>query len=404
MTLFHKVQESHHCESVLGVAFFEWVAESPMDINLFLAPLEGANPSGGELRNDGRFHAIERLMESAARSVRMENLKAGGTTAAAVDWSGVLAQSEELAPSGRDLRLLVIVARAAANAEGFEGLAEGLAMLAGTIDLFWETVHPELRPGGTRAEAALRRSNALYQLENADNGLLGDLEFLPILAPRGLGIVTGGDLAIGQVTAHAFTTEIAPGMGQKERETAVAEHEARVARVAMVCRAQWTEQTASMQALVAGVLAAQAQLAVLEAAMTARIGENGIGFRLSKLEKFLSRVLVTLNTGSAGAASVPGGAAMAPAADASAAAAPGPVPAGGHLAASLQVNTRRDVERMLDLIIEFYERTEPGSPIPHLARRIRKMVPMNFLQLMEEIAPSGIKEFKNAAGVVEEKK
>ena len=51
------------------------------------------------------------------------------------------------------------------------------------------------------------------------------------------------------------------------------------------------------------------------------------------------------------------------------------------------------------MIIDFYERTEPSSPIPHLARRVRTMVPMNFLQLMEEIAPSGMKEFKNVAGV-----
>jgi type VI secretion system protein ImpA len=27
------------------------------------------------------------------------------------------------------------------------------------------------------------------------------------------------------------------------------------------------------------------------------------------------------------------------------------------------------------------------------------MVPMDFMQLMEEIAPSGMKEFKNATGV-----
>jgi type VI secretion system protein ImpA len=55
------------------------------------------------------------------------------------------------------------------------------------------------------------------------------------------------------------------------------------------------------------------------------------------------------------------------------------------------------------MIIDFYERTEPSSPIPHLARRMRKMVPMTFVQLMEEIAPSGLKEFRNVAGVTEEK-
>ena len=40
-------------------------------------------------------------------------------------------------------------------------------------------------------------------------------------------------------------------------------------------------------------------------------------------------------------------------------------------------------------IIEFYDRTEPASPVPFLARRMLRMVPMDFLQLMEELAPSG---------------
>jgi type VI secretion system protein ImpA len=34
---------------------------------------------------------------------------------------------------------------------------------------------------------------------------------------------------------------------------------------------------------------------------------------------------------------------------------------------------------------------------------MRKMVPMNFVELMEEIAPSGMKEFRNVAGVFDEK-
>lgn len=80
------------------------------------------------------------------------------------------------------------------------------------------------------------------------------------------------------------------------------------------------------------------------------------------------------------------------------AAAPAPAPAGPP-----QINSRRDVERALDLIIDFYERTEPSSPLPHLARRMRKMVSMNFMQLMEEIAPSGMKEFRNVAGVFDDK-
>ena len=58
----------------------------------------------------------------------------------------------------------------------------------------------------------------------------------------------------------------------------------------------------------------------------------------------------------------------------------------------------------LDRIIEFYDRTEPASPVPFLARRMRRMVPMDFLELMEDLAPSGLKEFRSLAGLGDDKK
>ena len=91
--------------------------------------------------------------------------------------------------------------------------------------------------------------------------------------------------------------------------------------------------------------------------------------------------------------------AAAPAAGAAPAAAAPAVPA-----VDGAIRNRADVENSLDRIVEFYERTEPSSPIPHLARRMRRMVAMDFLELMEEIAPSGLKEFRNIAGVDDKKK
>ena len=60
--------------------------------------------------------------------------------------------------------------------------------------------------------------------------------------------------------------------------------------------------------------------------------------------------------------------------------------------------SREEVIACLDRIIEFYDRTEPASPVPFLARRMRRMVPMDFLELMEDLAPSGLKEFRSLAG------
>jgi type VI secretion system protein ImpA len=69
-----------------------------------------------------------------------------------------------------------------------------------------------------------------------------------------------------------------------------------------------------------------------------------------------------------------------------------------------RLSSREDVIACLDRIIEFYDRTEPASPVPYLARRMRRMVPMDFIELMEDLAPSGLKEFRALAGLEDDRK
>lgn len=373
----------------------------------FLAPIEGPNPSGVELRNDIRFHGLERLTAPANRANRLEAVKSGGTVQ--VDWQTVLDDAAALAASGRDLRLIVMAARALTNDGGFAGLAQGLGLLTDTLTGFWDSLHPMLRDAATPPEAATRRINAIRQIENPDDGILGDLEFLAQLAPRGIGPITGGDLAAGAMNRAAVLAEAPSGLGEKEQAAIIAAHEARVNRVTAGVRATAAEQPEVFAALTTDAAAATTALAALEAALNVHVMDNGIGVKFGKLDAFLTRVQTALTTLVAAAdpdghtaqpqtgQPINGASHMEPALNGAAA----PLAAGPS--GPMQVNTRRDVERSLDLIIAFYERTEPSSPIPHLARRMRKMVPMNFMQLMEEIAPSGMKEFRSVAGVFDDK-
>ncbi len=374
-----------------------------MELSSFMTPLEGGNPSGAELRNDPRFHAIERLIEPATRAQRLANIASGGVGTVTVDWAAALDLGAGLAASGRDLRLLVMMVRALANSDGFAGFADGLALLTGTVGQFWDSVHPELRPGPSVKEAAQRRTNALQQMQNPDTGVLGDLEFAIIFSPRGLPVVTGSDLAVTAVNSTAYVTEAFSGIGVKEVAEATAAHEARTQRVTTALRDQADKQADRMAEVRAAVALCRTRLAELEAALTERIGENGVRFSFADIDRFLTRVSETL--GSFQGASAESGVAMSVSATASGPGASGTTAAFAPAAALPgQVNSRADVEKLLGLIIDYYDRTEPSSPIPHLAKRMKKMVPMNFLQLMEELAPSGMKEFKTVAGVAEDKK
>lgn len=379
-----------------------------MIIDSLLSPIDAANPSGTELRNDARFHALERQLESLSRESRQRQIDSGNTGAVDLDWAQLLADAAELAASGRDLRLLVIVARLQTNEEGLAGLSRGLGVLAETVTRYWDTVHPMLRDSPSKRESALRRINALYQIENADSGILGDLEFATLLSPRGLGPITGGDLAVGGMSRAAFLAEGPTGLGDKELADLIARHEARVNRVKAACRATAAERPEEMAALIAAVKDAETALAGLEAALAPHVTENDTTVKFAALAQFLSRVGQTLaseQTVSAENQTTPAPAekAEAPAMNGASPPAAGTPPPGAASTITGAINSRRDVEKCLDQIIDFYERTEPSSPIPHLARRMRKMVPMNFMQLMEEIAPSGMKEFRGVAGVFDEK-
>ena len=54
-----------------------------------------------------------------------------------------------------------------------------------------------------------------------------------------------------------------------------------------------------------------------------------------------------------------------------------------------RVETREDVIRALDSIADYYRRSEPSHPIQPLVDRVRQWVTMDFLTLMNDIAPDG---------------
>ncbi|GAA0293501.1 type VI secretion system protein TssA [Rhodovulum strictum] len=378
--------------------------------DVFLAPLDGDNPSGTELRSDPRFQAIERLIEPASREARTEAPGTAPTPISPVDWPEVLAEATALASAGRDLRLLVIVARALANEgaidrdrgyTGYAGLAQGVDLIASALATYWDSIHPDLRPGPTPRDTGLRRINALMQLENAESGLLGDLEMNAVIDARGLGLVTGADLAAGSLTDNDVQREAPSGLGQKEQAQILEAHAARRARVEAATRAMAIETPEAFAALCDSRNAARAALDALAAAVNDRLGLGpGEALRFVALGRFLDRVGATL---AAAASHARAGAAPATpdVPDAPAGADPPPATAPRGSMNGFQINSREDVERALDLIIAFYERTEPSSPIPHLARRLRRMVPMDFMELMEEVAPGGLKDFRAMAGVPE---
>ena len=226
----------------------------PTDLDVFLDPLPAGPPPGAELRHDPRFHALERMMGPASKAMRPRD---GG--AAPVDWDAVLDGAIELAPAGRDLRLLVLVARVETNRDGHAGFARGLDLLAETIRSHWDHLHPELHDRSNPLDAALPRINRLRQLEDDEAGVLGDLQMGVALTARGIGAITGADLASSAMTPHQALSEAPSGLSQAERDALVAAHADRVSRVHGAVRSLAAEEPERLDTLLDGVRAARAR-------------------------------------------------------------------------------------------------------------------------------------------------
>ncbi|MBZ9725512.1 type VI secretion system protein TssA [Mesorhizobium sp. B2-4-13] len=383
-----------------------------VDLALWLNPLDGDNPSGVDLRNDPAFHELERLTEAQIKVVHEGGNKASQSTIS-VDWATVLQKAEELQSRGRDLRLLVIVTRALANEERLAGLAQGLNLIAKTFDQYWDTMHPALRTAATPREAALRRINALLDLQNGQDGLLANLRQTVFFSPRAIGPISGRDLEQAALDERVMLQEAASGLGTGERAALTSAHNQMLNRVRTGCAAQADQDADAIMTLLSDARAAISALEAVDAALNVRIDGNGAA--VPELKKFLQRLLTTLEWNTS-ASAVANGAAK-PAAQPSQ---PTSTPTrNGHGAETMasvanlaetsiglpeRLNSRDEVVKCLDLVVAFYDRTEPSSPIPHLARRVRRMVHMDFVELMEDLAPSGLKEFRLLAGVPDPKK
>ncbi|MDE2087768.1 MAG: type VI secretion system protein TssA, partial [Xanthomonadaceae bacterium] len=71
-------------------------------------------------------------------------------------------------------------------------------------------------------------------------------------------------------------------------------------------------------------------------------------------------------------------------------------------APSGRIESPQDVIKKLDEICDYYARREPSSPVPHILRRAQRLVGMNFVDLMKDLAPGGLPEFQVISGSTEE--
>jgi type VI secretion system protein ImpA len=329
------------------------------DLEALLAPLQPDAPCGADLEYDPAFMALQ-----AAGAGRPEQ-QYGDTVIPAEepDWPAVHEQALALAQRTRDLRVAVWLVRSGARLKGWQGALDGLRLVQGLLERHWAQVHPQLDASDGNDPTA--RLNALLPLVH-DSAALADLRAAALTGQRGGPRVREVELAFGR--ADALPGEAVP----TEQGLLDAVAAAAAAMPGLTERLQ------------AGAQAVQGIAAAIEQQVGAAQGPDFAP--LQRLLKPVSALAVQLQGGAAPeAAAQPGGALAVPAAPAA--------------AASGVIASREDALRALQRACDWIERNEPSNPAPLLIKRAQRLMSKNFLDIIRDLVPDGVREVEKLAGV-----
>lgn len=320
-----------------------------MELEILLTPVSGENPCGEDLSFSPEFDSIQ-----DARRADDPSLDQGEwiTELKTADWPFVVESCGRLlATRSKDLRLAVWWCEASTRTGGFPGLAQGLELVAGLCERYWDGMHPLPEDG----DHEQRVGNLAWLLSGATRWS----REVAIVSAAGSAFAFA-DFEVARQRAAQSARDGASDQDDGTRRPTL-EHLEKVRRD--TSHTFYLQVSTAMRDCTRG-------LDRLERVVDGRLGEDGPSF--SALRDVLADVGSQVGRFAA-EAGVDGEAVAASAGDGLAWTAMGRSPAeAGQVAAAAgdgPIGDRREALVQLRRVAEFFRRTEPHSPVAYLAEK-----------------------------------
>lgn len=335
-----------------------------IDVDALLREVSPEAPCGPNLEYDPDFVALD------LAALGKPEVQYGDTITPAVppEWKLVRRIAGELLERSRDLRLAVHLLRASLALDGVAGLADGIALIERLLAERWDSVHPELDADDDMDP--MLRINSLANLADLST-VLKDVKEATLIVLPGLGPLSVRMLEIA-------SGELAPPAGQEK--VALNSIEQALGDVDDAALAAATDALARAYDSVVNI----ETLLVRQVGSSQALNLDALTRPLKRGRDFLQQQISLRRGDDAPAADAADGASHADGGPASG--------AGGAARAGIsgEIANRADVVKMLDKLIGYYQQHEPSSPLPLLLERAKRLVPKNFFEIMEDLAPDGI--------------
>jgi type VI secretion system protein ImpA len=354
-----------------------------VNIEALLEPTRADAPCGDDLEYDAAFMELERTVNAPTQS----RVVGPDEPPEGPNWRAVRDQSLALFARTKDLRVAVMLAKALLHTDGLTGFAEATRLLRELLRRHWDHVHPQL--SAEEEFNPMMRNNVLRELNDRD-GVLSPVRSSPIVSMPGFGKFSFRDIAIAQGELKPAAGTAPPDMDQIEQAL-------------MSCDLQ------KLQATTSSVGQILDNLTNMESVVTEKVGElqtiqfDELKAIIRPMHKLLTaRIAQRPQTNGHNAAEGGGDSGVHGVHAANDSEMPENTVATQALRTKVSVpgslETRDDVIRVLEQVCSYYAKNEPGSPVPMLLRRAQRLVPMSFMDLVRDLAPSGVDDVEKIRG------
>jgi type VI secretion system protein ImpA len=333
-----------------------------IDVEKLLQEVSADSPAGADMEYEPEFQELERSTQSRAEQVIGDAV----VEAYEPNWRDVQRAATELFSKTKDLRIAMYLTRAGLHIDGFIGFNDGLALIKGLVERYWDTVHPQLDPEDNNDPTF--RVNTVAALSDPES-VLRSVRTAPVVAARGIGQFSIRDIDLAKgIIQPTGSDETIPETG-------------------VIDAAFMQAEVSDMQATLDAVKQARDNLSAIEKIFTEKV-TAAQSPNLSELNKILHHIANELGEqlGRRGVAEgETAGMAEGEAGEAAAGAKPA-TPISGA------IQSREDVIRLLDKICDFYKQHEPSHPLPILLQRAKRLVRKDFMEILKDIAPDALKQ------------
>lgn len=343
-----------------------------LDLEKVLAGFGEEEPSGPDLEYDAQFSDL--TIAATAKGEQQVGTKV--LAAEDADFAEMVKLGEALLEKTMDLRVAIYLAEASLNRNGFPAFSYVLEYIKQALRDYWDTVHPQLDADDDNDPT--ERVNALVGLVD-DATVLRQLRRAPLSDSKMMGRFSLRHVSVakGEIVAPS-DMESPPDM----------------AAISAAFKDTPEEQMSDIRLSIESALANTKEI---DAILSEHVPGQGPDF--GPLQSLLTAGLTVIAECLGGAVPVAVGV---EATDQG-----GTIPSNGGGASAGGgavggINSTNDVHRAIDLMLEYYARNEPSSPVPIFLRRAKRLVSADFMTIMKDMASTGIEEVAAIGGLAPE--